>query len=252
MTANPFLHNPHLDGRPFLLEGTNNKAVVLFHGLTATPVEVRRLGETLHAAGYTVDGPVLPGHGTNPTDLNRVRWQDWTHLAQTHFDQLNAHYEQVFVGGESTGALLALWLAANNQTVAATLAYAPALRLRLTSYQVGLLYLAAPFGYQSPKKGLENDSAWQGYKVHTARGVAELVSLQRAVRGMLRKITQPLLLMQGSRDRTIHPQCSQQVKAGVASSQVEMVMLPQSGHCVLLENEYDQVVEKTLRFLERV
>lgn len=249
---NPILHNAHLDGSPFLFEGNNHKAVILFHGLTATPVEVRRLGETLHAAGYTVDGPLLPGHGTDPADLNRVKWKDWTQLAQAHFDILTARYKQVIVGGESTGALLALWLSANNPGVFATLAYAPALRLRLTPYQVALLYLAAPFGYQSPKKGLESDSSWQGYKVHTAHGVVELVRLQRVVRSQLRQVTQPLLLVQGSQDRTIHPGCSRSIKSLVSSALVETAMMPASGHCVLLDKEFERVADLTLDFLDRI
>ena len=38
----------------FLLEGKNNKAVLLLHGYTGAPSEMRPLGDYLHALGYTV------------------------------------------------------------------------------------------------------------------------------------------------------------------------------------------------------
>ena len=35
-------------------EGNNQRAVLLVHGFTGTPAELRELGETLHQHGYTV------------------------------------------------------------------------------------------------------------------------------------------------------------------------------------------------------
>ena len=49
----------------FLLEGKNNKAVLLLHGYTGAPSEMRPLGDYLHALGYTVSCVRLPGHGTS-------------------------------------------------------------------------------------------------------------------------------------------------------------------------------------------
>src|SRR4051812_25853498 len=51
---------------PFTLRGTNGRALLLLHGSGDTPQTLRYLGERLHAAGYTVHAPLLPGHGQSP------------------------------------------------------------------------------------------------------------------------------------------------------------------------------------------
>jgi len=250
MTDNSNLHNAQFDGSPFYLECPGSTAVLLLHGLTATPHEVRHLGDILYSAGYTVDGPLLPGHGTRPEDMRSVRWQDWAALAQEHYDWLAARYAHVLVGGESTGAVLALWLAARNPGAAAVLAYAPAMRLLIPPDRIALLYLSMPFGIQFPKHGLEKDTTWQGYKVYTPRGVIELVRLQRAMRAELKKVQQPILVIQGKRDHTIHPSCSDTVVKGVSSRYTQMHWMPESGHCVLLDREFDTVARLTLDFIK--
>ena len=52
--------------------------VLLLHGLSDSPYSLRKLGQRLHAEGYTVVWLRLPGHGTNPRALADVSWKDWT------------------------------------------------------------------------------------------------------------------------------------------------------------------------------
>ena len=106
-TPNPHLHNPHLPGDEFFWPG-GSTGILLCHGFTATTAEVRPLGKVLAAAGYTIAGPLLPGHNTSPADLNRTRWQDWVRVYDEMLEKLYDHCETVIVGGESTGALLGL------------------------------------------------------------------------------------------------------------------------------------------------
>ena len=51
--------------------------VLLVHGFTGSPASMRPWGEFLNSKGYTVRVPLLPGHGTQPEDLNKVKWQEW-------------------------------------------------------------------------------------------------------------------------------------------------------------------------------
>ena len=62
------------------VDGSGDKkriGVLLVHGFTGSPASMRPWGEYLHQRGYTVTVPLLPGHGTTPHDLNRVKWQEW-------------------------------------------------------------------------------------------------------------------------------------------------------------------------------
>ncbi len=97
---------------PFELSGAT-KAVLLLHGLTGTPSEMRFLGDYLNRAGYHVRAPLLPGHGTDIKDLNKTTWRDWFGRAEIDFLSLSAHFEKVFIAGVSMGGLIALWLMAN-------------------------------------------------------------------------------------------------------------------------------------------
>ena len=79
--SDSFIRNPQLEGDAFFWQAGKTGAL-LIHGYTASAAEVRLLGQYLHARGYTISAPLLPGHNTFPADLNRQRWTDWTRAAE--------------------------------------------------------------------------------------------------------------------------------------------------------------------------
>jgi carboxylesterase len=247
----PALVNPHLDGSPFYWPA-GPVGVLLVHGFTATTVEVRDLARSLLAAGYTVSAPLLPGHYTQPADLNHVRWQDWVEAVERSYIHLSAECHTVVVGGESTGGLLALYLASRHPEVAAVLAYAPALRLQISAWDRLRLHLLAPFVPYVPKPNSDQDTRWQGYPVNPLKGTLQLLRLQQEIRRRLPAIHQPLLVVQGSLDRSVHPSVPEQIITGVNSRVCELHWMRRSRHVVLLDNELDQVTQITLDFLRRV
>jgi len=247
--------NPHLPGEPFFWQG-GPVGVLLAHGFTATPAEVRLLGQYLHARGFTVAGPLLPGHGTAPQDLNRVRWQDWVRATEVSYRQLVAHCEAVFLGGESTGGLLALYLAAEHPQAAGILAYAPAL-ITTPTYGPYLLPLLAPFiPYMSKPKRRHPptpaDERWQGYPVNPLRAVGQLYRLQRLTRRRLPLIRQPLLIVQGRLDTVVHPCVPDQIYHAVKSTLKEVHWMGNSHHCLLLDGEWEQAAQVTMDFIQKV
>jgi carboxylesterase len=247
---NTYLHNPHLAGEAFFLQGSGPNAALLFHGFTATCAEVAGLGRALQQAGYTVSAPLLPGHGTRPEDLNRTRWQDWTDAADAAYRELAAAAPggRLIVAGESNGGLLALYLASRHPEIAAVLAFAPALRLPFGPLQRASLPLMARLLPALPKSDLEGNTTWQGYKVNPLRAVRELIRFQEVVRQGLGSIRQPLLVVQGRNDGTIDPRSAQEVIDGVGSAVKALHWLDRSGHCVLLEDEQDQAIRLALDF----
>lgn len=109
----------------------NGAAVLLLHGFTGSPWEVRPLGEVLAANGYHVYAPRLPGHGTQPEAMAWVTHRDWEQAAEDALMSLNG-YRRVFVAGLSMGALLALILAARHPDLVK-----------------GLVLMAPPFRFQA-------------------------------------------------------------------------------------------------------
>ena len=249
--TNDALHNPHLAGDSFFWQG-GPIGVLLLHGLTATTAEVRPLAHYLHERGYTVAGPLLPGHGTKPEDLNRVKWADWVETAVASYHHLLTLCDHVFVGGESTGAVIALYLASRYPEIAGVLAYAPAIKLAASTKDVLRLYAAAPFIEFVPKESLDGSDLWQGYPVNPLRGAMELLRLGREVRRRLARIAQPVLVVQGRHDTTIDPAAGQIILDGVASDVKELVWMANSSHVVAIDQEWEQVAALTLDFMERV
>ena len=84
--------------------------VLLLHGMSDSPYSLRTLGKTLKQRGYQVVGLRLPGHGTLPSGLRYVTWQDMAaavKLAMKHLsDSLGS--KPIHMVGYSTGAPLAL------------------------------------------------------------------------------------------------------------------------------------------------
>ena len=114
---------------PFTLSG-GDVGVLLIHGFTGSPAEMRSLSGFLHGRGLTVAAPLLPGHGRTPADLNRRRWQDWLACAEIALAELQAQCRAVFVAGLSLGALLTLTLAGQHRDLAGIIAYSPAILVK--------------------------------------------------------------------------------------------------------------------------
>ncbi|MBW6466063.1 MAG: alpha/beta fold hydrolase [Brevefilum sp.] len=245
MTDNPHIRNPHLPGDDFFWEG-NQIGVLLIHGLTATTAEIRPLAENLHQAGYTVAGPLLPGHGTHPDDLNRATWGMWVEKVKQTYESLLAHCQRVFVGGQSTGALLSLELARQHPEIPGLLIFAPAIKIN----GIWRAHILWPFIKHYNKPNKPDDLLWKGYYVNPVKAVAELHKLQRHIQRNLPSVTQPLVVFTGEFDQTIAPDSAQILLKGVRSMDKRHINMPASGHLIILDKEIDRVTEFVLDFIQ--
>lgn len=249
MTHNPYLKNPHLEGGDFYWEG-NQTGILLIHGFTATTAEVRPLAEILHQAGYTTAGPLLPGHGTHPDDLNRATWRMWMEKVKQAYQHLAGNCQRVFVVGESMGSLLSLELARQHPEIAGLLLFAPAIKI-YNPWLPWLSHVLWPFVKYLDKKGKKDDLPWKGYNVNPVKAGTELHKLQLHVQRNLPKIYQPLVVFTGEHDRTIALDSGQFILDTVSSEVKQLIHMNDSGHCVILDHEIDQVAEHVLDFIRQ-
>ena len=244
--AENYMINPELDGSSFTFHG-GKTGFLLLHGFTATTAEVRPLGERLHAAGHTVSAPLLPGHGTHPDDLNKVRWQDWIQTAQSEFEKLSDQCDEVWVAGESMGGLLSLMLAAKNPNIKNLMLYAPALSVR----KLQVAYVLQYFMKHLAKSSTSAHLAWKGYNVYPLKGAVELLKLQKETRKALGRVTQPTLAFFSEKDATVKLAASDFMKRKLGSTELELVILKESPHVILLANEQQKVIDHTLRYVSK-
>ncbi len=105
-------------------------AVLLIHGFTGSPWEVRPVAEALAPRGFHVRTMRLPGHGTTPEAMLWVTWREWLSAVDAELDAL-AEFTTVVVGGLSMGGLLGLITAARrSDRVHGLVMMAPALQLQ--------------------------------------------------------------------------------------------------------------------------
>ncbi len=245
----------HLDPFPFFLEG-GPVGVLLIHGFTGSPPEMRLVGDYLHQRGCTVSGPLLPGHGTTVEDMNRCQWSDWTDHVEQALADLQARCEKVFVGGLSMGSLLTLYLAAHHPELSGIITYSPAVVVTDR-----LIYLTPVLKYLLPKKPKSGNSdsdltdpeadlrLWS-YEENPTFAAHELLKLIRQVRRLLPQVTCPLLVVHSTLDTAIHPTSARLTYEQAGSADKELVTLHNSGHCLTVDSEWESVAAKTYEFIQ--
>ncbi|MEO7911750.1 MAG: alpha/beta fold hydrolase [Roseiflexaceae bacterium] len=237
--------------------------VLLIHGYSGSPDELRGMGAHLADAGYTIHGPQLAGHSGAPDDMFGVCWEDWLASAATGLRLLREHCRTVFVCGFSLGGLLALHLAAH-EPIGGLILLAPALRLRGGSLlrTTGLLRHILPWYYplahadfaspavraavfeRAPEADLDDPAVVKQIR-RTAKvpigSLYELARLQRRVRSELARVDVPTLIMQGRNDQTVNPHSAIEVAAGIRARDQRLVWFERSGHQLPREIEREAV-----------
>ena len=80
---------PYLKGcGPFELPGTSEWGILLIHGISGSPAQMRLLADELNADGHSCYAPVLPGHATDPDELFYVKWEEWYEAIKAEFARL--------------------------------------------------------------------------------------------------------------------------------------------------------------------
>lgn len=250
---------PHLDPGPFHLAGDgggDDVGALLLHGFSGSPTEVRGLGEHLASRGVTVAAPLLPGHGVDHHHLERSDRQAWRAAAHDALDALQTRCRRVVVVGQSMGGLLALELAAHREGIAGVVALAPALRPARIAW-LTLLPLPLRFIHKHEARRpdlVEKERVRDVWSTsHTPlRAVPEVLRLARETAAALPRVTTPLLVVQGARDRTVRPESGRAVLDGVASVDKELVWLAGSAHIVAVDAERHMVWTRVADFIDRV
>jgi carboxylesterase len=256
----------------------NRQGVLLIHGLTGTPTEMRMLGKGLNLAGFTVLGVQLAGHCGSEDDLLATTWQDWYRSVEDAAVRLSGQVDQLFVGGLSMGALLALRLAAQRpDLVAGVGVYGATFRYdgwnipwkarlsfllpwfkRLGIGRKRSFMETAPFGIrderlraQVSRAMLSGDSAAAGLPGNPWHALAEFHLMARAVRADLARVTAPCLVAHATEDDIASLDNAYLVRDRV-SGPVRMLLLEDSYHMITIDRERRALVAASAEFFTRI
>lgn len=251
--------------------------ILLIHGLTGTPAEMKHFAKRLARAGYSVACPQLAGHCLSIEALKATHWRDWYHSALVAFEQMKREYDQVYVGGLSMGALLALVLAAEKKDELAGL-----ILLSATFFYDGwnvpqfkrrfLLPIAlytplkhvmwweetAPYGIKcqrtrakvtsvlSSKTARASESI--GYFKTPALVILESTRLIRAARAALRQVFAPTLIVHSTEDDMASIKNAHYVKDRLGASRIETFFVHDTYHVVTLDQRKDDIARRVAEF----
>ncbi len=244
-----------LDPSPFFFAG-GPVGVLLIHGFTGAPTEMRPLGEFLAAQNHTVSGLLLPGHGTSVEDLAGRTWPEWVAAVEQTYRELAGRCKQVFVAGLSLGSLLTLNLAAAHPVDGIAL-YSPA--IFFADRLMSLSWIATIIPLTIRTKDLDADLVdpaaggriWC-YDAIPGRAAHQVNLFNKRVRKLLPSITAPALVVMSTGDNSIRYKSGPHVIQQIGSSDKELVTLHDSGHNILCDGERELVWQQTAAFIARL
>jgi carboxylesterase len=244
---------PLLPGaEPFSASGGPH-AVLVLHGFTGSPASMRPLAEAVAAAGYSVELPLLPGHGTSLEEMKTTGWSDWTSAALAAYDDLAARSESVAVVGLSMGGGLTAHVA-QHRDVAACVFINPLVKPVPDELYAGLEELLAAgveefesIGEDIKKEGV-SEAAYSATPLTCAKSLFDGVAV---LHEGLARVSAPGLLLQSREDHVVSSDNGDALLERV-SGPIERIWLEDSYHVATLDNDRPLVESATLSFLERV
>ena len=241
-------------GMPFLVKGkSKNVGVLLSHGYMAAPREVEKLARYLGSIGFWVYVPRLKGHGTSPDDLATRSYQDWMASIDRGYAIISSICKRVVVGGFSTGAGLALDMAARVNEVAGVFAVAAPLTLKDFSSKFAPAVdmwnriMDKAYGVGPKMEFVENkpENPHINYLRNPISGVREIERLMDDLEPKLPDLKVPSLIVQSLRDPVVDPKGSRKIFELLGTEDKEYRLFNFDRHGILL-GEGSQGVHKAI------
>jgi carboxylesterase len=246
-------------------------AVLLIHGLTGSPFEMKYLARRLNRAGFTVKGPCLAGHGKTLADLKKSRWQDWYQTVADAFYELKKQHATVSVAGLCMGALLALALSAEFKgdiaaisLLSTTLSYdgwgLPWYKFLIPlAYYTPAGYLYSfeerePYGIKNKAlrvrivEGMKDNSI--AYSSVPGVSMRELFKLINVTKKLIPQVKTPTLILHSQEDDLASKKNALYVQKNIGASDVRLVLLDDCYHMLPIDNQRDVVAAETVAFFK--
>ena len=264
------------EGNTGFVLGTGEVGVLLIHGLTGTPTELRRVAQGLAKDGTcTVYVPTLAGHCGDNSDLQATGWLDWYEGVRKTFAGIRQRHQQVFVGGLSMGAVMSMYLASEHPgQVAGLLMYSTTLRydgwnINKLAFMTPLL-MKIPFGVhlcsfeEKPPYGIKNqrlraiverqmkagESSNAGLLTMEGITVRELHRMNAVVKKRMPSITTKALVLHSIEDDITSRWNADYVDRHLGGP-VTKVLLDNCYHMITVDLQYRRVIELSDAFIKK-
>jgi carboxylesterase len=245
---------------PFELQGSSGRAVLLVHGGGDTPQTLRYLADVLHARGYAVRAPLLPGHGRTLRDFANVTADAWRDAVRSEYRALRARYPWVGVIGLSMGGALAVQLAAElDGELSALSLVAPYLTIpslvRRAARLAPVWGLVMPYVRSADSGRSIRDPAEEAksraYGVFTAAALRALMITADRASALLSRVTAPTLVIQSREDNRITPEACEQSFRALGAREKRLVWVEGAGHIITVDYGRERVISEVADWFDQ-
>jgi carboxylesterase len=259
----------------FQWQGTNGHGVLLVHGLTGSPAEMKYIAKQLHHKGYSVFVPTMAGHCADEATLTATHYDDWVTSIRAAIQESASQVNELYVAGICVGGTVGLMAAQLEQPhVKAVAIYSPLLnydgwsvpfyypwmrRFRHLLIHIPMIRRMSfaekpPYGIKSArirKALIGNGAGIEGtLPSFPAASLYENFRLNDALCALLPQVAIPTLLIHAREDDVGHPRNAltlQKLHGGVC----EIAWLDDSYHLIHVDQERHTVAQLTADFFAR-
>ncbi len=255
----------------FSLPGTTGKGVLLLHGLTGAPAEMRYMARQLNREGFAVHAPLMAGHGVSADLLLKTNYRHWVASVVAAFDRFANEVDEVYVAGICLGGLLGVALAKERPAVKGLAVYSVTFnhdgwsmpkgyRSGRMLKHLGSLPFVRRIGVpEAPPYGIKNERLREWIIAAPDMGVegsldvfplgalAQQYGLADHVARIGGQVKTPTLIIHAEEDDQAHPRNAKRLRS-VLGGPVSIEWLNNSYHMIHVDQQRAEVARLTNRF----
>ena len=235
--------------------GETDRGALVLHGFTGNPGSMRGLAEAFAAAGYHVEMPRLPGHGTTVEDMMTTSWSDWTAETEAAYQRLAERTRTMVVAGLSMGGALTLWIGGRHEEIAGLICINPATQPQAAEVTDMLAGILAEGTTVIP--GIGSDIADPDAKENAYEGTPVACLLSFVTEGLAtiaptyETMRMPLLLLNSPQDHVVEP-AQAEFLATHYGGPIERVTLERSFHVATQDYDKELIFTESVAFANRL
>lgn len=278
------MENNHSKDYSFFLKGNSDKGVLLIHGITGTPSEMRYLGKALNKAGLSVYCNTLPRHCSTLGELKKVTWQEIAKACAQDLEYLKKECARVFIAGLSMGAIMSIYLANKFPgSISGIVALAPTLFYDGWALHKGKVLMNLVWHIPFLRNAIDIREDWPyGLKdeelrenirrFYTNAKASEFDSkvllfgspffplaclyqhhlLSKLVKKEMSRVKTPILILHAKEDDMTSPRNAEYLFRRIGSTDKSLVILEDSYHMITIDKEKDKVASEVTNFINRL
>jgi carboxylesterase len=229
--------------------------VLLVHGLNGSRRDMAELAAFLRSKGMITENILLPGHGTQVSDMFPLGWAEWSEAVSREVRALKKRCDLVFLIGHSLGGALCLHIASHEQIAGIVTMCAPLHMFPWTRAMVRMVKRITPV-LPTIREDIRDPEARRRYTrdVYRWTPMAPVESMLRflpQLRAELPDINAPVLIMASRHDHVVPVSDAREIYHLLGSREKHLITFHRSYHVIMKDHDRAEVFSKTLEFIQR-